>query len=579
MSKILNPIKSTVGSIFGRLVLLILLVAIVLTESILLLSSRATGTIVMEDLQGFASIMTDDVAGSLGRPIRFGDVAGTDAALERLFQLADHRIEAAAVLNAAEEIVSQQGDFSDITVESLLGQSAADQSQLFLAIDSNRFAEVVPVYVGDGDVPVGHLVTTWTSATVASLVASEMTQVHLIALALTLLSLVVSVFVLRSGVTRPLNDVGNSLKRLALKDYEAEVPHLERGDQIGAFARNVSQLQLELGDAHAANLRRAEEQEEQRALVVRLTESIASLSRKDLSNDIEEPFAKDYEDLRKDFNSGIGVLRQAMKAVTDSAISVDMSAEEISSASDELARRTETQATAIESTSIALGEITNSVDAAAKSTKQVEEIVLSARDQTETTNSVVRDAVSAMTRIEESSEQIAQIISLIDDIAFQTNLLALNAGVEAARAGEAGRGFAVVAHEVRSLARRSSDAASEIKTLIDGSSEHVATGVGLVRKAGEALALVRDQVETISTVVTDITGSAESQASGIKEIHAGMSQLETVTQKNAAMVEESNAAGHLLRRQAQDLRKTMDQFTLGSDAGAQPVNVEKLRAS
>ncbi|MGR3620733.1 methyl-accepting chemotaxis protein, partial [Pseudophaeobacter sp.] len=175
---------------------------------------------------------------------------------------------------------------------------------------------------------------------------------------------------------------------------------------------------------------------------------------------------------------------------------------------------------------------------------------------------VVQSAVSAMTEIEASSNHIGQIISVIDDIAFQTNLLALNAGVEAARAGEAGKGFAVVASEVRALAQRSSDAAMEIKTLIGDSSKQVARGVDLVGNAGDALASITGQVSHISKLVSGIAEGAVEQSTGLGEINTGVTQLDQVTQQNAAMVEQSTAAGQLLSTDSSKLAELIAVFKL-----------------
>ena len=189
-----------------------------------------------------------------------------------------------------------------------------------------------------------------------------------------------------------------------------------------------------------------------------------------------------------------------------------------------------------------------------------------AKQEARNSGEVVQSAVSAMTEIEESSNKISQIISVIDDIAFQTNLLALNAGVEAARAGEAGRGFAVVASEVRALAQRSSDAAMEIKTLISDSSGQVARGVDLVGKAGDALQSIVSQVTHISQLVSGIAEGAAEQSTGLNEINTGVTQLDQVTQQNAAMVEEATAAGHMLKTDAGKLAELVAHFKIAMAA-------------
>ncbi|WP_411891949.1 methyl-accepting chemotaxis protein [Yoonia sp. SDW83-1] len=199
---------------------------------------------------------------------------------------------------------------------------------------------------------------------------------------------------------------------------------------------------------------------------------------------------------------------------------------------------------------------------AASSAKEIEGIVVIAQGEADESGPVVRNAVSAINEIEKSLDEIKKIIGVIDDIAFQTNLLALNAGVEAARAGEAGRGFAVVASEVRALAQRSSDAAKQIKGLIGGSSERVQNGVSLVGHAGEVLTKIVDRISQISSLMSGIAAGAQEQSTGLGEINIGMSQLDQVTQQNAAMVEEATAGSHALNQDAQKLADMVSRFRL-----------------
>ena len=173
---------------------------------------------------------------------------------------------------------------------------------------------------------------------------------------------------------------------------------------------------------------------------------------------------------------------------------------------------------------------------------------------------IVKQAVQAMDAIAKSSEQIGQIIGVIDEIAFQTNLLALNAGVEAARAGDAGRGFAVVASEVRALAQRSAEAAKEIKSLISTSTAQVGAGVQLVAESGRALERIIDQVTKINSIVKEIADSAQQQATGLQQVNVVISEMDETTQKNATMVEESNAASHSLSQETSQLAELVEQF-------------------
>ncbi len=307
-----------------------------------------------------------------------------------------------------------------------------------------------------------------------------------------------------------------------------------------------------------------QENERQALLTVvsALGDGLQDLSAGNLSRPLTQTFGPNYDELRLDFNAALDKLAYTLVQVVDASEGIRARSTEISSASEDLSHRTEKQAAALEQTAAALDELTASVKSAADGAREVEAIVRKARQEAEVSKTVVDGAVAAMSAIEKSSQQISQIIGAIDDIAFQTNLLALNAGVEAARAGDAGKGFAVVASEVRALAQRSSSAAKEIKTLISTSAEHVKRGVDQVGKAGEALAKIVGSVTGISTLVTGISSGAAEQATGLAEINIGVTQLDQVTQQNAAMVEESTAASHAMQKDAAALAGMVTQFTL-----------------
>ena len=242
---------------------------------------------------------------------------------------------------------------------------------------------------------------------------------------------------------------------------------------------------------------------------------------------------------------------------------------EITGAADDLSRRTEQQAASLEETAAALDQITATVKKTSEGAVEATTAVASARTDADRGGEVVREAVSAMSRIESSADQIGQIIGVIDEIAFQTNLLALNAGVEAARAGDAGRGFAVVASEVRALAQRSAGAAKEIKALISASSREVGAGVALVGRTGEALDRIVGQVARVEELVREIAASAREQATGLNEVNAAVNQMDQVTQQNAAMVEQSTAASHALASECDALNQLVCGFRLGADVAAE----------
>jgi methyl-accepting chemotaxis protein len=320
----------------------------------------------------------------------------------------------------------------------------------------------------------------------------------------------------------------------------------------------------------AAKDKRDAMQSQLQTVVDALRDTLARLADGDLTATIQDKFAPEYEHLREDYNCAVGRLHDAMTSVVQQSLSIRGEVGDISSAADDLSRRTEHQAATLEETAAALAQITTSVGSTAEGAKRANDVVSDARANAERSGQVVKEAVEAMGEISESSEQISQIIRVIDDIAFQTNLLALNAGVEAARAGDAGRGFAVVASEVRALAQRSSDAAREINQLISASSQHVERGVTLVGNAGDALEHIVQSVSNISDHVARITSSAEEQSHGIEEVNAAVTQLDQVTQQNAAMFEETTAASFALAGAAEKLTMEMARFTVSEDH-AQPV--------
>lgn len=216
-------------------------------------------------------------------------------------------------------------------------------------------------------------------------------------------------------------------------------------------------------------------------------EGLKHLASGDLTFKLDEPFASDSETQRSDFNAAVGQLSQTLRAIADATNGIDTGSREVSASADDLSKRTEQQAAALEETAAALDQITVNVTNSSKRAEDARKVAVQANESAAQSGRVVANAVDAMQKIETSSNQVSNIIDVIDEIAFQTNLLALNAGVEAARAGEAGKGFSVVAQEVRELARRSAQAAKEIKDLIRNSSVEVQSGVKLVSDTGEAL--------------------------------------------------------------------------------------------
>jgi methyl-accepting chemotaxis protein len=391
------------------------------------------------------------------------------------------------------------------------------------------------------------------------------------------------VFAARQGLILPLKSVTHALRGLANGDVNVVLPVIKSRDEIGEMTRALrtfhDTIEARQKDLEAADVREALEAERreaerrrdetdavQKAVVSSLAEALDHLSDGDLSHRIHRAFPEGYERLRVDYNAAVEKLSAVIAASLEATNMIHGGSREITSAADDLARRTEQQAASLEETAAALDQITAKVRQTAETTGRARSVVERAREAASASGDIVDQAVGAMEAIEKSSSRIGQIIVVIDEIAFQTNLLALNAGVEAARAGEAGRGFAVVAQEVRALAQRSADAAKEIKDLIDTSSAEVDHGVQQVGRTGEVLRAIATEVQQIDGLVRDMAASAAEQARGLVEVNGAVAQMDQVTQQNAAMVEETTAASHALAQEATRLAQRMGELRISAEA-------------
>jgi methyl-accepting chemotaxis protein len=383
----------------------------------------------------------------------------------------------------------------------------------------------------------------------------------------------------------PLGKLAVATDNVANGDLETVIRGESRKDEIGTMSRAlirfrdslVNQRTLEAqakaaeqAEEAAGQRRLAEQQaqaDRQARVVSALGEGLDQMANGNLAYEITDPFPHELESLRINFNGSVARLAEALTAIGSNSIAVRSGSDEMRESADQLAQRTERQTISISEAASAIDAITNTVKMQMARAEGATKIARNAMSGTETSAEVMEQTIKAMEAIQGSSQQINTIITVIDEIAFQTNLLALNAGVEAARAGESGKGFAVVAQEVRELAQRSAKAAKEISDLLTKSTGEVEAGVSLVQRAGGSLKAIGDHVRSIGTEIDAMMHATREESETLRDINESVSQIEKMTQQNAAMVEETTAAIHRLAQEAAEMDNRLGQFRL-SDAPA-----------
>ncbi|MBY3488861.1 methyl-accepting chemotaxis protein [Rhizobium laguerreae] len=299
--------------------------------------------------------------------------------------------------------------------------------------------------------------------------------------------------------------------------------------------------------------------------VTHIAAGLERLAMGDISVQIDTVFTGPLEKLRIDFNSSLARLNETLLQIRNEAVQLENNGNLLGGSANQLAKRSEAQAASLEETAAAMAQIASIVQSTASQAEHVSHAVSDTKSAADESKTVGVNALEAMVRIEVASQQIEQIIGVIDEISFQTNLLALNAGVEAARAGEFGKGFAVVAQEVRELAQRSGSAAEEVKTLIGRASVEVQTGSRMVRAMNDVLNSISSEIAKVSGEVEAIALASRTQAASVSEVNSSISYMDQITQQNAAMVGQTSDLGQSVSQLALSLRKLVDRFTLNAE--------------
>ena len=491
----------------------------------------------------------------------------------------------AAFNQAGDQVdVWTRSETPDASLTQVLNSNPGEMKQTTVKEGDASVIVSAPLPAGKDGVSLGQVTTVWSTDDITMSARDFAFKAMASQIVVLIIAVAILLFAMRKFVGRPLADVNQRIGDLQAGDITAPVPHAEKGDEIGVVARALTEFcdaARQKLEADAEMVRQREQLDAERQANMSETERSAQAQRKvveELGTALEKLAAGDltarvpdlggeFAALQDNFNRALSALEATVGTIDSAQLAVKQASDSLGGSTDELARRTEQQAAALEQTAAALDEITTTVKASSEQATEAGDLVGSTREAATSSSEIVRSAIAAMGGIEESSSRIAQILKVIDDIAFQTNLLALNAGVEAARAGEAGKGFAVVAQEVRDLAGRSANAAKEIKDLIEESGTQVSNGVDLVNKTGRSMEQIEQQITAVAEKIDAISRASREQATGLSQVNMAINEMDTMTQKNAAMVQDSNTSSQKLAGECERLADVVRSFKLTGAAG------------
>ena len=559
-----------------------------------------------------SKLATQMLATSIGGAVKFKKAEKVEEGVSTFLDEMSEEVRWLAAVDASGEIIFEVGSNPNSSAQIAQFVEGAADLQLVL-IDGATQAQ--PIAYGPKNALVGGLLIAWSHDTIAAQTMTNATMVIMLGLIAATCGTAICMWRLNLLVVGPIRDIDEATQSLAKGSYTVAIPATDRGDEVGRLARNVERFRESLQSAEAVQNEKARSEanaaaEKQKTLhdlengigtVVQSAKLGSFDQRVDLSGDDETirgigqsvnelcdnlsafqfdlaqaldslaagdigyRFGKGHEGqfgvMADQFNNAMNQFGDLVSRVQSASVEIASSIEYVSSGSQTLSEQTAQQAATLEEANAAMEAVNNSVRANSGRSEDIADQTEEARKRANTGQGVVQNAVEAMNAIQQSSEKITAIISVIDDIAFQTNLLALNAAVEAARAGDAGKGFAVVASEVRTLAQKASESASDIKELINVSTDKVRSGAKLVNETGTSLERIIESIEMVAGQIQEILQATLEQAKGVSDITDTVRSLEQNTTRSAQFSDGTAAAAQKLEAQAAELNQVSSMFS------------------